>query len=106
MGPGPAATGAGRRVAALAALAAVLLGAGAWLGRPPSQGPVVGLRARRVVVLGLPHVGMDDLASGRLPATSALARRGAVGAMNVRTVSGRPATVEAYASLGAGGRVP
>ena len=95
-----------RRVAALGAGATVLLAAGAWLWRPPSQGPVVGLGGRSVVLVGLPHVGLGDLTSGRLPEVAALARRGAVGALNVRTVSGRPSTVEAYASLGAGGRVP
>ena len=106
MAPGPAPVGAGRRVAAVAAVAGVVLGAGAWLRRPPSMGPEVGLSARRFVVLGLPHVGFADLRAGLLPSTSALARQGAVAAMNVRTVSGRPSTVEAYASLGAGGRVP
>ncbi|HMC52652.1 MAG TPA: hypothetical protein VKI64_07825, partial [Acidimicrobiales bacterium] len=74
MGSGPAGARAGRRVAALAALAAALLGGAAWLRTPPAQGPVAGLGARRVVVVGLPHVGLGDLA--HMPALARLARQG------------------------------
>ena len=85
-------------MAALAALAAALLGGAAWLRTPPAQGPVAGLGARRVVVVGLPHVGLGDLA--HMPALARLARQGAVAAMNVRTVSARPRTLRTCSDIG------
>lgn len=57
----------------------------------------------QVVVIGVPHLGLDDLE--RMPSLARLARQGASAAMTVRTRSSRPSAVEAYASLGAGDRV-
>ncbi len=61
--------------------------------------------AERVVVFGVPRLALDDLGAGNTPAIDRLVAAGAVAATSVRTLSGRPSTVEGYASLGAGGRV-
>lgn len=69
----------------------------------PSSTPLLANGADRVVIVGVPHLSLDDL--DLLPATSALARDGAAAAMSVRTRSSRPSATEAYATLGAGDRV-
>ena len=61
--------------------------------------------SKKVIVFGFPRVSLDDLGSGNTPTLDRLANEGAVAATSVRTLSGRPSTVEAYTSLGAGGRV-
>ncbi len=61
--------------------------------------------AAKVVVVGIPHLGLNDLAGGRVPAIEALAERGGLAALNVRTLSRVPSAPEAYATLGAGARV-
>lgn len=83
-------------------LAGLFLGAAASTptGVPPSGG------ASKVVVVGVPTLGLDDLGVGRVPAIDALWQEdGALAATSVRTYSGRPSTVEAWATLGAGARV-
>ena len=91
----------------VAALVFILAAGGAlWSasrGEPPTV-PVTG-EVERVVVFGIPGLSWDDLESARLPNVDALRARGSLAAMSVRTVAGRPSTVEGYASLGAGGRV-
>ncbi|HEY7072062.1 MAG TPA: hypothetical protein VH479_18185, partial [Acidimicrobiales bacterium] len=62
-------------------------------------------RAERVVLVGVPHLALEDVGTGAMPALDALVQRGAAGATNVRTLSGRPSSAEAYATLGAGTRV-
>ncbi len=61
--------------------------------------------ADKVVVFGVPRVMLDDLGTGLMPVLDRLVSEGAVSATSVRTLSGRPSTVEAYASLGASARV-
>ncbi|MBV8161568.1 MAG: hypothetical protein JO265_11655 [Acidimicrobiia bacterium] len=94
------------RIAAAVALVLVLVGASMWSGaraRPRDAAP--SRRAAKVVVFGFPGLAWADLTHGQLPNLQALARRGAVGAMTVRTVSAAPSPAEGYASLGAGARV-
>lgn len=62
-------------------------------------------RPDKVVVFGMPHLGLDDIERGRTPQLDALIDDGALAAMSVRTFEGRPSTVEGYASLGAGARL-
>ena len=59
----------------------------------------------KVVLVGVPHLGLDDLGTGALPTLDRLAVRGAAAATNVRTLSTRPSSAEAYATIGAGTRV-
>ena len=61
--------------------------------------------ARQVVLVGVPHLGLDDVGTGMMPTLDGLVQSGAAGATNVRTLSGRPSSGEAYATLGAGTRV-
>ncbi len=61
--------------------------------------------ANKVVVFGFPRLSLDDLGTGNTPTVDRLISEGAVAATSVRTLAGRPSTVESYASLGAGGRV-
>jgi Glycosyl transferase family 2 len=99
-------TSARQRIA-LIVLSAVLLttAAIATSGRwEPSN--VAGVaKASRVVILGVPRLSLDDLGSGLVPEIDQLISIGAVGATSVRTLGGRPTTVEGYATLGAGARV-
>ncbi|HEX9994681.1 MAG TPA: glycosyltransferase [Acidimicrobiales bacterium] len=80
-----------------------LLVASGSASRPSSRAATAG--ADRVVVVGIPRLGIDDLTSERTPELLALARRGAMANASVRTLSTRPSAVEAYATLGAGTRV-
>lgn len=86
--------------AVLLVLVAVLMSSG-W--EPNSVG-----RSRRydkVVVFGMTRVSLADLGSGDTPNLDRLVRQGAFAASSVRTMSARPNTPEAYASLGASARV-
>ena len=85
----------------VAFLAVALLRSG---GFEPSS-VAAGRTAKKVVVFGFPRLSLDDLGSGNTPTLDRLVLEGAVAATSVRTLSGRPSTVESYASLGAGGRV-
>ena len=81
----------------------LLLVAMVWSGaRSAPSGTAAGVRPNKVVLFGVPHVGLDDLTSGRMPVLSRLAAHGSVGAASIRTPSDEPSTVEAYATLGAG----
>lgn len=88
------------------ALVVALVGA-LWSGTrwPPRATGAAGGPASRVLILGLPGLAWEDVGTGRMPALDALAGRGAVGAMSVRTLSDRPSRAEGYATLGAGSRV-
>ena len=102
----PRLTSARARSRAVVATALVVIGTLAWSG----GGQVgAGSPARhgvdRVVVVGVPHLGLDDLGSGAMPVLDGLSEWGATAATNVRTSSPRPASAEAYATLGAGARV-
>ena len=61
--------------------------------------------AGQVVLVGVPHWGLDDIETGLTPAIDDLARNGALAAMSVRTLSGSPTAVEAYTTINAGARV-
>lgn len=61
--------------------------------------------AAKVVIVGLPGLSWSDVGTGRIPTLDRLIQQGAVAATSVRTASGKPATSEAYATLGAGARV-
>ena len=102
----PRMTSARARSIGLVGAAVLAVVAMLWSGQQwqPSSVPLAS-RPERVVVFGMPHVTFDDVAEGRAPNLSALIGRGAVAAMSVRTVSGRPSSAEAYATLGAGVRV-
>jgi hypothetical protein len=102
----PRVSTARQRLAALAVLTTLVLTGMVWTGSrwEPSSVPV-GDRATKVVVFGMPHLGLDDLGTGSTPNLDRAVAAGAVGAMSVRTVSGRPSATEAYATLGAGVRV-
>jgi hypothetical protein len=93
-----------RTVAIVAAFALVAGVALAWGDRWLATGAPAP-RAERVVLFGMPHLGLDDLGSGLTPNLDRMVAEGALAAMSVRTLSGRPATVEGYASLNAGTRV-
>lgn len=89
-------------LSAVLVLVALFVGAGA--AAPAGTAPTAG--AQKVVIVGVPGLGLDDLDSGLVPAIDELWQGdGALAAMSVRTYSGRPRTVEAWASIGAGARV-
>jgi hypothetical protein len=94
------------RTALVLALLLVAMAAASWSGAravPSSVPPTA--RAEKVVLVGLPGLGWEDLGGGVMPNLDRLAARGAVAAMNVRTRSDTPSVGEGYASLGAGSRV-
>src|SRR3546814_19201090 len=57
---------------------------------------------RKVVVVSIAGLTWEDVAAGRTPAVRALAARGSVAAMSVRTTSSRTAIESVFASIGAG----
>jgi hypothetical protein len=87
-----------RRIAALLVLAALTV---AW----PDAARAAGTRPRKVVVVSIAGLTWEDVAAGRTPAVRALAARGSVAAMSVRTTSSRTDIESAFASIGAGNRV-
>lgn len=94
------------RVATIVALLLVAVVAASWSGSrsaPSSVAPAA--PAEKVLLVGLPGLGWDDLGSGAMPNLDRLAAGGAVAAMSVRTRSDVPTASEGYASLGAGSRV-
>jgi Glycosyl transferase family 2 len=98
--PGP-----GRRLAAVAVVTATLASAAVWSGwrAEPSSRPADG-GAARVVIFAAPYLSWSDVGTGRMPQLDALIRRGALAALNVRTVSDQPSSAEAWATAGAGTR--
>jgi hypothetical protein len=102
----PRLTSARARIGAVAAVTLVLIGALVWTGGgrvsagvPAEQG------VKRVVLVGVPHMSPSDMGSGTMPTLDRLSSEGASAATNVRTLSVRPSSSEAYATLGAGVRV-
>jgi hypothetical protein len=91
-----------RAVGTVATTLAVLVGLVAAGAGQVSASMAGGGDADQVVIVGVPHLGLDDLESGRMPILDRLRDRGAAAATNVRTLSTRPTTAEAYATLGAG----
>ena len=95
------------RIGIVVALTVLVLAGLFWgaSSQVPSASPATA-SAGKVVVVGVPGLGLDDLAAGRVPAIDSLWRTdGALAAASVRTYSSRPSTVEAWATLGAGARV-
>jgi hypothetical protein len=102
----PRLTSARARMVGVVLVALVVCGTLVWTGasRVPASLPAR-TGAERVVLVGVPHLGLDDVGTGAMPTLDGLVHRGAAGATNVRTLSGRPSSGEAYATLGAGTRV-
>ena len=103
----PRLTSSTQRIGVIFGVGAVLMAAMVWSGaraQPSSAAPTA--KAAKVVVFGIPRLGLDDLAiPGRMPNLSRLARQGAVSANSVRTLAAHPSAAEAYATIGAGVRV-
>jgi hypothetical protein len=98
----------GRRTRVVIALvlavgALLLMSATSQIGRLSGEPPT--RQAERVVLFGIPHLGLDDLDAGTMPNLDELVDDGAMAAASVRTYSPRPSTLEAYATLSAGARV-
>jgi len=94
-----------RRPLALAAAFVVASGLALGLGGRREAPSVPFDGAAKVVVFGIPHVGLRDLDTGIAPNLDRMVARGALAAMTVRTSRRHPSTAEAYATLGAGTRV-
>jgi hypothetical protein len=62
-------------------------------------------RPSKVLIFGIPQLGLGDVQPDTMPNLSRLAASGATAASNVRTGSRAPSASEAYATLGAGTRV-
>lgn len=103
----PRLTTARARLALMLAVFVVASGLAVWSGGNAEPSSVAATRrASKVVIFGIPHLGLDDVAEHRLPNLDRLlAEGGAIAATSVRTQSGRPTTTEGYATLGAGTRV-
>jgi hypothetical protein len=102
----PRLTSVRARIEAVVLLTLLLLGTLVWTGGgrvsagiPAEQG------VDRVVLVGVPHMALSDLGSGTMPTLDRLSVERASAATNVRTLSIRPSSSEAYATLGAGVRV-
>lgn len=94
------------RMAAIVAVLLLTLSVVSWSGSrsaPSSVAPTT--RAQKVLIVGLPGLGWDDVGTGVMPTLDRLAAGGAVAAMSVRTRSDAPTVTEGYATLGAGSRV-
>ncbi|MGH9190495.1 MAG: hypothetical protein ACRD0Q_10760, partial [Acidimicrobiales bacterium] len=87
-------------VATTIGLLAALFSAGRWEADSVAAGA-----ASKVLIVGVPGLGWDDLGRGRMPNLDRMVDDGALGAMTVRTRSGHPSVTEGYATLGAGSRV-
>ena len=102
----PRLTTARQRIALIVLVAVV---GGAWAvwsgGRWEAATVPLAREPSKVVLFGMPHLGFEDLGGGDVPHLDRLRGRGAVAAMSVRTMSGRPSTTEGYATLNAGTRV-
>jgi hypothetical protein len=91
-------------IAALFAGALIAMFAVAGWVAPSSVPPAE--RPERVVIVGVPRWGLDDVRSGLMPETDQLLDDGgALAAMSVRTRSTRATPEEGYASINAGTRI-
>ncbi len=102
----PRLTSSRTRMGVVVVAALVAMVTASWSGNraiPSSVPPTA--TAKRVLLVGLPSLGWDDIGSGTLPTLDRLAAGGAVAAMSVRTRSEVPTASEGYATLGAGSRV-
>jgi len=102
----PRLTSSAGRLAVIGGALALAVGAALWAGaRAEPSGVNRSGPASKVLVVGIPGLGWDDVGQATMPVLDAMVGQGAVGAMNVRTRSPRPAVTEGYATLGAGSRV-
>lgn len=102
----PRLTGERSRMALIGLVTLSMLTWSLWSGgRFEPAGSELPTRPSKVLLFGVPRLGLDDLAKGDTPVLDGLVARGALAAMSVRTLSGRPSTVEGYATLNAGTRV-
>jgi len=78
----------------------------AWIGsnRKPDSAPL-SKPAKKVVLFGMPTLGLSDLEKGDTPNLDRLVKAGSVGAMSVRTYAREPNSAQGYTTLGAGARV-
>lgn len=102
----PRLTGERARLSMIALLTLSVLVWSLWSGgRFEPSSSQLPAKPSKVLLFGMPRLGFDDLAKGNTPVLDGLVARGALAAMSVRTMSGRPSTVEGYATLNAGTRV-
>ena len=102
----PRLSSAAARMAIIAAALVVGLAAALWSGSRSQPSSVAASRpASKVLLVGIPGLGFDDLGTGAMPVLDGLVDQGALAAMTVRTRSPDPAVTEGYATLGAGSRV-
>ncbi len=94
-----------RMAVIVGALVLVLLGM-AWSGSQWEPDTVASTAtASKVLLVGVPGLGWDDVGNGTMPNLDRLIDAGSLGAMSVRTGSSHPSVAEGYATLGAGARV-
>jgi hypothetical protein len=89
-------------IGATLAIATLAVSTGGIAGWTP---PLAGDQVRKVLIFSIPYLSLDDLSPQLTPELWSLTKRGAVGAMSIRTGSPRPSLFEAYTSIGAGNRV-
>lgn len=73
----------------------------------PARSPTSSARpdpARRVVIVSIPRLGWEDVTPASMPTLVALADRGAVASLSVKTIGRRTTPVEGYASMATGTR--
>lgn len=102
-GPKPRSRWAAGSVLALV-LAAAFLAAGGVASEAAEGPPGEAARPRRVVIVSMPGITWEDVESGAAPNLASIARRGAVGALSIRTVGPYTDLASSYATLGAGNR--
>ncbi|MHB8670740.1 MAG: glycosyltransferase, partial [Acidimicrobiales bacterium] len=103
----PRLTSVRARAALIVAVVCVALAAESWsVSRPTVASAPLGPRVAHVVVVGLPNLGLAEAVAEdtRRPALRRLLREGAVGALNVRTLSRDPSEEEGWTTVGAGAR--
>ena len=99
-------TTARTRVAVIVGSLVLALLAMAWSGsRWEADTLPAATSASKVLLVGIPGLGWDDVGGGAMPNLDRLIESGGLGAMSVRTGSSHPAVAEGYATLGAGSRV-
>jgi hypothetical protein len=94
------------RMAVIVGALVVALAAMAWSGsRWEADTRASTTNPSKVLLVGIPGLGWDDVGNGTMPNLDRLIEAGGLGAMSVRTGSPHPAVAEGYATLGAGARV-
>ncbi len=94
-----------RMIGAMVVGAAVLVAMVAISGRVQPVAVAQSAKPDKVLIFGIPRLGIRDLADGRMTNLSRLARGGAVSVNSTRTSGSQPSPTETYATIGAGTRV-